>query len=180
MKSQIIVIAIACALLPGAAAAGQAQGPQPGRGRQAAEGAPLTPGEVVNMLDAYAIVQAQDTLQLDDRQYGEFVTRLKKLQQTRRRNMQARHGLIQELRKLAGPQAPTPVDENAIRDRLKALADHEDRAAAEARKAYEALDEVLTPRQQARFRLLEEVLERRKIDLLKRAQQGAAARSRRQ
>jgi hypothetical protein len=39
---------------------------------------------------------------------------------------------------------------------------------------------VLNPRQQARFRLFEEVLERRKIDLLKRAQQGAAARQRRQ
>jgi hypothetical protein len=37
-----------------------------------------------------------------------------------------------------------------------------------------ALDEILDVRQQARFRLLEEQLERRKIDLLQRARQGAA------
>ena len=37
------------------------------------------------MLDAYAIVQAQTALQLNDEQYGQFVTRLKRLQETRRR-----------------------------------------------------------------------------------------------
>jgi hypothetical protein len=157
----------------------RAANPQAGRGRAAADNAGLSPAEIFNMLDAYAIVQAQETLQLGDGQYGEFVARLKRLQQTRRRNIQARNGILQELRRLAGPQAAR-IDENAIRERLKALDDHDERAAAELRKAYQGLDEILEPRQQARFRLLEEVLERRKIDLLKRAQQGAAARQRRQ
>ena len=39
------------------------------------------------------------------------------------------------------------------------------------RKAYVALDEVLDVRQQARFRVLEEQIERRKIELLMRARQ---------
>ena len=73
------------------------------------------------MLDAYAVVQAQDALQLNDTQYGPFVGRLKKLQETRRRNQQARNQIIQELRRLAGPQATAPSDEAAIRERLKAL-----------------------------------------------------------
>src|SRR5260221_1088527 len=64
----------------------------------------LSPGEVVAMLDAYAVVQAQDALQLNDTQYGPFVVRLKKLQETRRRNQQARNHIIQELRRVAGPQ----------------------------------------------------------------------------
>ena len=34
------------------------------------------------MLDAWAIVQAQTALQLNDGQYGQFVTRLKRLQET--------------------------------------------------------------------------------------------------
>jgi hypothetical protein len=56
---------------------------------------------------------------------------------------------------------------------LKALRDQDERAAVETRRAYDALDEVLDPRQQARFRLLEERLEGRKLDLLMSARQGA-------
>jgi hypothetical protein len=134
----------------------------------------LAPVEVVAMLDAYAVVQAQDALQLNDAQYGTFVARLKKLQETRRRNQQARNQILQDLRKLAGAQAVPPYDEAAIRERLKALRDHDDRAAAELRRAYDALDEVLDVRQQARFRTFEEMIERRKLDLLMRARQGAA------
>jgi hypothetical protein len=136
----------------------------------------LSPGEVVAMLDAYAVVQAQDALQLNDAQYGPFVGRLKKLQETRRRSQQARNQIIQELRRLSGPQATAPIDETAIRDRLKALRELDDRSAVELRRTYEALDEVLDVRQQARFRIFEEQIERRKLDLLMRARQGAAGR----
>lgn len=141
-------------------------------------GAPmLSPGEAVRMLDAYAIVQAQDALQLTDAQYGEFVARLKKLQETRRRSQQARNRLVQELRLLAGPQA-AHTDENAIRTSLKALREHDEKAPVEIRRAHDALDEILDTRQQGRFRIFEERLEARKLDLLMRARQGAARRSR--
>jgi hypothetical protein len=162
----------------GAADAQRQPDPPPPRGRAAADSGGLAPAEILNMLDAYAIVQAQQTLRLEDRQYGEFVTRLKHLQQTRRRNLQARTAILQELRRLTGPQAG-PIDEPVVRERLQALRDHDRRTADELLKAYEGLDQVLDVRQQARFRLFEELLERRKIDLLKRAQQGAA-RQRRQ
>ena len=178
MKMHVVVAAaLICVASVVSAETQRAAGP---RGRAAAgEADALGPAQILNMLDAWAIVQAQDTLQLADDQYGEFVARLKRLQQTRRRTLQARNGILQELRRLAGPQA-VEVDDNAIGERLKALADHDQRAAAEMRQAYDQLDQVLNPRQRARFRLFEEVLERRKIDLLKRAQQGAAARQRRQ
>ena len=99
-------------------------------------------------------------------------------QDVRRRNLQARHRIVQELRKLAGPQAAA-ADETRLREHLKALREHEERATAEVRKAYDALDEVLDARQQARFRLFEERLELRKMDLLMRARQGAARRQNR-
>ncbi len=51
-----------------------------------------------------------------------------------------------------------------MRERLKALRDHDERAAVEMRKAYDTLDEVLDVRQQARFRIFEETIERRKLD----------------
>lgn len=136
----------------------------------------LSAGEVVNMFDAYALVQAQDALQLNDAQYGTFVGRLKKLQETRRKNQQARNQIVQQLRRLAGPQAVAPVDEAAIREQLKALRDLDERSTADLRRAYDSLDEVLDVRQQARFRIFEETIERRKMDLLMRARQGAAAR----
>jgi hypothetical protein len=125
------------------------------------------------MLDAYAIVQAQTALQLSDAQYGQFVTRLKRLQETRRRNGQTRNRLLQQLRMLVAPAAAP--DEAAIRERLKALRDHDEQTAAAVRRDSEALDEVLDLRQQALFRLLEERLERQKLDLLMRARDRVKA-----
>jgi hypothetical protein len=52
----------------------------------------------------------------------------------------------------------------------------DDRSAVELRRAYDALDEVLDVPQQARFRMFEEMIERRKLDLLMRARQRTAGR----
>ena len=130
----------------------------------------VTNNELVNMLDTYAIVQAQEALQLNDEQYAQFVTRLKRLQQVRRQNTQARNRILQELRRRT--QAPTP-DEAALRSELRALQDHEVAAAEELRRAYAAVDDVLDPRQQARFRIFEERMERQKLDLLMRVRNRA-------
>jgi hypothetical protein len=160
-----------------AAAGGQdPAAPPPGRANrpQPPDASTVPTGELVNMLDTYAIVQAQQALSLDDEKYGPFVTRLKRLQEARRRNQRERNQILQDLRRLAGAQAATPVDEGAVRERLRALRDHDERAAAEMRKAYDAVDEVLDVRQQARFRLFEETIERRKLDLLMRARERAA------
>ena len=171
----LLLGAVLFLVTPGAADAQQRQPKEgtPAAGRATAEVDGLGPTQILNMLDAWAIVRAQETLQIPDDRYGEFVSRLKRLQSTRRRNLQARNALLQELRRLTAPRE-TQADENAIRERLQALRAHDEQAAAEIRKVYDELDQILDPRQQARFRLFEEVLERRKIDLLKRAQQGAS------
>ena len=135
----------------------------------------LTPVEILNMLDAYALVQAQNALQLSDNQYGEFVSRLKRLQQTRRRNQQGRNGLLADLRRMTGPQVQQ-VDEVALRERLRLLKEHDVKSAVEMKAAYDAVDEILDLRQQARFRVFEETLERRKLDLLMRARRNAGGR----
>ena len=56
-----------------------------------------------------------------------------------------------------------------LKERLGALQELESRAAAELRKAYNGLDEILDLHQQARFRVFEEQIERKKLDLLMRA-----------
>lgn len=130
----------------------------------------LNPGEIQKWFDAYMIVQAQQQLGLSDDQFPKFIVRLKNLQEIRRRNQQARQQILGDLRRMLGrPRAPANPDEGQIRDRLKALQDLEGRAPAELRNAYEAVDELLDARQQARFRVFEEEMERRKFDLLSRA-----------
>jgi hypothetical protein len=183
MRSLTLVLLMSMLALPAAGAAAQRRGqagnaaPPPPEQSDAGAAGPLSPGQVVAMLDAYAVVQAQDALQLNDSQYGQFVTRLRKLQEVRRRNQLLHNQIVKDLRRLTGPQAAGALDENAVRDRLKALREQDDRTAAELRRAYDALDEVLDVRQQARFRIFEETIERRKLDLLMRARQGAARRN---
>ena len=167
-----LILAAAVAMAPQVAGA-QDDAPAGRGGNRAA--APSN-AQLANMLDAYALVQAQNVLELGDDQYGRFVPRLKRLQDTRRRNTQARSRILLELRKLTASPA---ADEGALRDRLKSLQDLEDQAARELRREYEALAEVLDVRQQARFRLFEERLERQKLDLLMRARDRAARRGQR-
>jgi hypothetical protein len=159
-----------------AAAQPPAQPPQrpvpQGRGEELS-GDALPDAVLANMLDTYAIVQAQQALTIADERYGTFAARLKKLQDIRRRNQRQRHLLVRELARMAGPRALVPADENAIRTQLVALREHDERAAVELRQAYDALDEVLDTRQQARFRMFEEQIEQRKLDLLVRAREQA-------
>jgi hypothetical protein len=170
----ILALTLCAGLCTASVASAQARPDPPARGR-AGNPAGLSPVEVLNMLDAYALVQAESALELRDSQYGEFVTRLKRLQETRRRNQQTRNQLVQELRRMTQPQAKAQ-DDSVVADRLKALKEHDAKAAVELGRAYDTLDEVLDIRQQARFRAFEENLERRKIDLLMRARRGAAGR----
>jgi hypothetical protein len=168
-RAFIVVFALCGFLLPLPGAAGQAPTE---REDPPAQG--ISNPELIRMLDTYALVQAQDALQLSDPQYGQFVTRLKKLQETRRTNTQRRHRILQQLRALTARGAV--ADERAIREQLDALHAHDAAAADQMRRAYQSLDEVLDARQQARFRLFEEQMERRKLDLLMRARDRAGTR----
>ena len=166
-------LSVACVVLVAFTSTGvaRAQDVQPPRGRAAGADAPVvTPLELERWFDSYVLLQAQETLKLTDAQFPRFLPRLKALQDTRRRNVQARRQIVNELGKLL---KATPLDEALVRERLKALHDLDVKAPDELRKAYEGLDEVLDPVQQARFRIFEEVVERRKINLLMKARQSA-------
>jgi len=130
---------------------------------------PVTPGEIQRMFDSYALMQAQDQLKISDEQFPQFLARFKALQDARRRSLQDRTRIVQELRVLVN--APQP-DEAQMKDKLKALADVDARAADEVKKAQDAVDQVLDVRQQAKFRVFEENMERRKLELVTRARQA--------
>ena len=121
-------------------------------------------------------MQAQDELKLGDDQYPKFLARYKGLQEVRRRAQTERTRLIRDLLRLSAPDAKS--DDAPLRDGLKALQDLDARTAAEIRKAYEGIDQVLDLRQQVRFRVFEEQMERRKIELVTRARQNNRANNR--
>ena len=153
------------------AAVGQNPPPQGGGPLPGLDNSDMTPGEIQKLFDAYLLIEAQQALQLSDQQYPQFLARLRTLQDTRRRTQQERNQLMGQLQRLTNPRLTKPVDESEIKARLTSLQELESRTAAEMRKSYNALDEVLDARQQGRFRVLEEQIERRKIELLMRARQ---------
>jgi len=146
-------------------------GTPPARGqRGAGRGMPPAPANMNQQqleawLDTYAVVQAQRQLVLTDEQYPNFVFRLRKLQDVRRRRRIERRKLMNELAGFVQSAAAPGRDENILA-RLRALDEGTDSGAAEMRKAYQELDAVLTPWQRGRFRLFEEQLERQKVDLI--------------
>ena len=144
---------------------------QDSAGRPRRGGGEMTPVEIQKLFDGYLLIQAQESLGLSDQQFAQFVPRLKQLQDTRRRHQQERVRLLNELQRLTRASAD-PVDETLLKERLSTLQEVEARFAADMRKAYNALDEVLGVRQQARFRVFEEQIERKKLDLLLRARQN--------
>jgi hypothetical protein len=152
-------------MLGTAPAAAAAQGQE-----GAADSGPvLRPAEVQRLLDAYVVLQAQEALQLSEAQYPQFLTKLRSFQELRRRNEQSRLKLINELNRLSNGRVAAEGREPQLRERLKALDDLELSSASELRRARDELLQTLDVRQQARFRVFEEQMERRKLELLLRA-----------
>jgi len=151
--------------------AGQGLAQPPGRGAEQSPGA-LAPNEIQRLFDAYEGMQAREALALGDAQLPSFLAQLTLLQETRRRNQQARNRIIQKLSRLSGQRGE--LDEAGVRSALKELDAADERSFAEARKACEGLLQTLDLRQQARFRVFEAQMERRKLDLLMRARRRAA------
>jgi hypothetical protein len=181
------VMAVLVALAVSAPAAAAAQDPQAppagtagraraetrqGQARAGQQADRLEIAELQRLFDAYTVMQAQDALQLDDAQFGQFLPKLKALQDTRRRNEVARSQVVAELARMTAPGA-AGFDEAAVREKMRGLVDLEGRAAAELRRAYETIDQQLDVRRQARFRVFEQNMERRKLQLMLRARRGS-------
>ena len=163
-----VALCAAAGPLAPAVHAGQARGRQaPAPGPLAEEG--VSPAEIQRLFDAYVVMQAQQELQLRDEQFAMFLTRVRTLQDVRRRGQMQRGRMLQELRRLSQIAGQ---DEGPLRAQLKALADLDLRVAADVRQAMDGVDQGLDLRQQARFRLFEEQMERRKVELLMRARQA--------
>ena len=162
MKNWLIAACL-CLIAAGAASA------QP-RAQRGVDEPAVAPAELQRMFDAYALMQAQEQLKISEENYAPFLTRFKALQDVRRKALTERTRRIVELRRLGNDPGS---DEGLIKERLKELEEFETRAADEVGKAHDAVNQVLDVRQQAQFRAFEELMERRKLELISRARQGA-------
>jgi 3-oxoacyl-ACP reductase-like protein len=181
MRLHLVRLIVSSSLLVGMCAAPASAQNKPGRaGRPAppAAGAPaepgVSPGDVQRMFDAYALMQAQEQLKISDEKFAQFLTRYKALQEVRRKNLQEHGRLLVDMRQMLN--TPTP-DESQLKDKMKALQDLEARSITDVRKAVDAIDQVLDVKQQAKFRVFEEAMERRKLELVTRARQANRAKA---
>ena len=140
-----------------------ARGQRPGG--PAGQGLPQQQSQLVQeMLDSWAVTTAERRLQLSREQNPVFYVAFRDLQALRRQHRLRRFRLIGELRQLTRPAATT--DEATLTARTKAVDDLEVQWAQEEARAIAAVDRVLTAVQRARFRVFEEEMELKKLDLI--------------
>lgn len=147
-----------------------ARGARLGRPPQPPNPDVMTAQQVEQYFDQVVLYQAQTQLQLSDDQFLRFGAGLRRLQSTRRQQQRQRVQLVQALNGLLDA---TPFDEAAVAAKLKELDDFSLESWRQIQDAYAAIDSVLDLRQRARFRVFEERIERRKLELLTRARQAA-------
>ena len=126
----------------------------------------MTPREIQRLFEAFELVRAQEMLDLSGEQYPEFVARFTVLQDARRRGQQERQRRLRELQQMSNQPG---ADEAMLSEQLEALSRHDREVTARQRAAIAEIDAILTIRQQVRFRMFEQAMERRRVDLLMRA-----------
>jgi hypothetical protein len=132
--------------------------------------------EAFKLVDAYVMSNLQESLGLTDEQYARAIPLVQRLQTERRELNLERMKTVREMRRLLREGGAT---EAQVLDRLQHLKALDADGPARVRKDLEALDAVLSPIQQAKFRVLELEVEQRMRDLMNRARprgQGPGAR----
>lgn len=145
----------------------------PGRGARAMRpSAGMTVLQVEQYFDQVMLSQARTRLRLTDRQFFQFGGALRRLQMLRRQQQRQRLTLVREL----GALVDGTADDDAIAAKTRELDEFNEQAWRALQEARAAVDQMLDVKQRAQFRVFEDTMERRKLDLLARARQAAAPR----
>jgi hypothetical protein len=143
----LVLAAVIAAAVAAPAGAQQGRGPRPPRD----EG-------LFRMVEAYLVSNLQEALALSDDQFARVLPHVKRLQRDRRDTAQRRMRALQELRRVMQVGGATEARVGELLREVKAA---EAEGPAIVRKDMDALDGMLTPVQQAKYRLLEVEVERR-------------------
>ena len=129
--------------------------------------------DVFQMVDTYFVGNLKDRLELTDDQLARLLPRVKQLQSDRRELAQRRFRAMHELR---GALRSGTATEAGVQELLREIKAVETEEPAALRRHREAIDAVLTPVQQAKYRLLEVEVERRVRQALSRTRGGGRGR----
>ena len=121
--------------------------------------------EAFRMVDAYVIANIQDSLDLDDDQYARVIPLVSKLQKTRREHHGERGRALHKMRHLLRSGTATEAE---VAEALKAFNALETEGPERIRAQQSALDGILTPLQQAKYRVFEGEVEQRMRELMRR------------
>lgn len=128
--------------------------------------------DVEAMFDTMAVMEAERFIELTPEQFPQFVQRMKRLQEARTVHVRKHNRALAELRAMANPQTGK-ADEATIEGKLKEMDAIEADSQATIAKALDGVNQLLSAKQRARFRLLEDNMEKKKLDfLIKVRQQG--------
>ena len=130
----------------------------------------MTAQQVEKYFEDVMLFQARNQLALTDAQFVRFGAGLAQLQSARRQQQRRRMMLLRDLNQLLMVR---PLDDAAVTAKMNEIDDAATDYARQVQDAYTAIDRVLDLRQRARFRIFDENMERRKLDLLARARQAA-------
>lgn len=137
-------------------------------------GGPRRPrDEAFRMIEAYIVSNMQEALGVTDEQFARLLPLVKRLQRDRRELAQRRIQTLQELHRVMRQGGATEARVTELLRELKALEVEEP---ATIRRNMDAIDAVLTPVQQAKYRLLEVEVERRLRALMAQMRQNRARR----
>lgn len=143
-----------------AARAAAAQEEQPAENPRAAR------EEAFRMVDAYVVSNLQESLGLSDEQFAKAIPLVKKLQRDRRDYLMERGRMVREMRRLLRQGGPV---ETQVLDLLKQVKTLDVEGPERTHRNLEALDALLNPIQQAKYRVLEGEVEQRVRELMNRA-----------
>lgn len=121
--------------------------------------------EAFRMVDAYVIANIQESLGLDDDQYARIIPLVNKLQKARREYHRERGRTLRQMRQLLKSGAAT---ESQLEEAVASLKTLEVEGPARIRERVDELDAILSPVQQAKYRVFEMDVERRLRDLMRR------------
>ena len=133
------------------------------------------PDRVFKMVDAYFVKNLKERLDLTDEQLARVLPPVRNLQSDRRELARRRFRAMFELRRVLGAGGAT---EATVEDLLREVKAVEAEEAATLRRDRDAIDAVLTPLQQAKFRVLEAEVERRVRHALARRGSGRSGKPR--
>ena len=142
---------------------------QEGRPQRERPGPGGPPDRVLQAVDAYMVKNLKERLELSDDQLERVVPHVRRLHADRRDLARRRFRAMHEMRRLLTSGGAT---EAAVEDLLKEVKAVEAAEAATLRRDRDAIDAVLTPVQQAKYRLLEAEVERRVRHALTRGRSG--------